>query len=38
VSVSAVCFLALSVFFGAIKAPEFNSISVVHMCERSLGM
>ena len=31
---SAVRILALSVFFGAITAPEFKSISVVRMCER----
>ena len=30
--------LALSVFFGAITAHKFNSISVVRMGERSRGM
>jgi len=34
----AVHFLALFVFFGAITAHKFNSISVVRMCERSRGM
>ena len=35
---SAIQLLALSVFFGAITAAEFNSISLVRMCERSRTM